>query len=399
MKKIISLLLIGLFIMAGCEEEYEHLPTTKDSVAPNKIENLQYEPINGGFTITYDLPEDKDVLYVKATYTNTKGETSEVRASAYTNKLKIEGFGDTTERTIKVYVVDRSENISEPVVFTAAPLESPVNVIKESMSITPDFGGARFEWVNELQTPISIVLFTEDEDGEWKEIETVYTSQSESSTAIRGFESIPTKFAALIRDRYENTTDTIYPATPDKTIIPLYEERLDKTKFKKIVLADDTNWDAWEGDYYHFFDEKMETIVHTQGDHPNPQIYSIDLGVTVKLSRFVLHQRASHGTSHAYTHGNPKKYTVYGAKEMPEEPDNLDNWIKLRDCESIKPSGLPIGQNTDEDIAHFYAGDEYTFDLDVPEIRYFRIAFHETWDGAGYINASQITFWGNITND
>ncbi|WP_150451867.1 DUF5000 domain-containing lipoprotein [Arenibacter lacus] len=399
MKKIVSLLFIGLLIMAGCEEDYEHLPTTKDTVAPNKIENLQYEPINGGFNITYDLPADKDVLYVKATYTNSKGETSEVRASAYKNKLKIEGFGDTSERTVKLYVVDRSENISEPVVFTASPLESPVNVIKESMSITADFGGARFEWVNELQTPISILLFAESKEGEWKEVQTVYTTQSESSAAIRGFESVPTKFAALIRDRYENTTDTIYPASPDKTIIPLFEERLDKTKFKKVVLSDDTNWDAWEGDYYNFFDDKLETIVHTQGDHPNPQIYTVDLGVTVKLSRFILHQRFTPQLHFGFTHGNPKKYTLYGAKELPEDKGSFEGWIKLRECESIKPSGLPIGQNTDEDIAHLDKGDEYTFELDVPEIRYFRLAVDETWDGAGYINASQITFWGNVVND
>lgn len=398
MKKIISLMFISLFIMAGCEEDYEHLPSTKDAVAPKPIENLQYEPINGGFNIIYDIPSDKDVLYVKATYTNTKGETSEVRASAYKNKLQIVGFGDTTERTINVYVVDRSENISKPVTFTAQPLESPVNVIKETMSITADFGGAKYQWLNELETPISILLFTENEEGEWQEIRTVYTSQAETSTSIRGFESVPTKFAALIRDRYDNTTDTIYPATPDKKLTPLFEERLDKTKFKKVVFADDTNWDAWEGDYYHLFDEKMETIVHTQGDHPSPQIYSIDLGVVVKLSRFTLHQRASHGTSHAYTHGNPKTYTVYGAKEIPEEPDNLDNWILLRECESIKPSGLPIGQNTDEDLDHFLAGDEYTFD-DSHEIRYFRLAVHDTWDGAGYVNASQITFWGNIISE
>ncbi|MFD2791826.1 hypothetical protein KCTC52924_00127 [Arenibacter antarcticus] len=398
MKKIVSLILISFFVMAGCEEDYEHLPTAKDSVAPKQIENLQYEPIHGGFNISYDIPSDKDVLYVKATYVNTKGETSEVRASAYNNKLQILGFGDTSERTIDVYVVDRSENVSKPVTFKAQPLESPVNVIKESMDISADFGGAKFHWINELKTPISILLFTADNKGVWKEVQTVYTSQSETSTAIRGFESVPTKFAALIRDRYDNTTDTIYPGTTDKMLTPLFEERLDKTKFKKIVLADDTNWDAWEGDYYHFFDDKLETIVHTQGDHPFPQIYTIDLGVTVKLSRFIVHQRYTPQTHFGFTHGNPKKYTLYGAKELPADSGGFEGWIKLKECESVKPSGLPIGQNSDEDIAQLDLGDEYTFELEVPELRYFRMAVEDTWDGAGYINASQITFWGNITN-
>lgn len=397
MKKIFSLLAISLFVLTGCEEDYEHSPIAADSSAPKPIENLKYEPIHGGFNISYDIPDDKDILYVKASYINTKGEVSEVRASSYNNKIQILGFGDTSDRTIDIYVVDRSENISEAISFTAKPLESPVNVIKETMSITEDFGGAKFHWVNEDKVPIIIGLLAQEDDGSLVEVETVYTSQSETSNSLRGYDAVPQKFAAVIRDRYDNISDTIYPATEDKKLVPLFEERLDKTKFKKLILSNDTNWDAWEGDYTNFYDDNMETIVHTQGDHPMPQIYSIDLGVVVKLSRFTLHQRLSHGSTHAYTHGNPKKYTVYGAKELPEDNGTMEGWIELKDCESIKPSGLPIGQNTDEDIDHLYAGDEYTFE-EAPEIRYFRIAVTETWDGAGYINASQITFWGNITN-
>tara|TARA_R110002049_G_scaffold279865_1_gene458962 strand:+ start:111 stop:1304 length:1194 start_codon:yes stop_codon:yes gene_type:complete len=397
MKKIFTLLAISLFPITGCEEDYEHSPIAKDINAPKPIENLIYEPIHGGFNISYDIPDDKDILYVKASYINTKGEVSEVRASSYSNKIQILGFGDTSERTVDIFVVDRAENVSKAVSFTAKPLESPVNVIKETMSITEDFGGAKFHWINEEKVPIVIGLLAQEDDGSLVEVETVYTSQSETSNSLRGYDAVPQKFAAVIRDRYDNISDTIYPATEDKLLIPLFEERLDKTKFKKLILSNDTNWDAWEGDYTHFYDDNMETIVHTQGDHPMPQIYSIDLGVVVKLSRFTLHQRLSHGDAHAYTHGNPKKYTVYGAKELPEDNGTMEGWIELKDCESIKPSGLPIGQNTDEDIDHLYAGDEYTFD-EAPEIRYFRIAVTETWDGAGYINASQITFWGNITN-
>src|SRR3546814_9614526 len=71
------------------------------------------------------------------------------------------------------------------------------------------------------------------------------------------------------------------------------------------------------------------------------------LPITVKLSRFILHQRQN--TGFAFSHGNPKKFTVYGAKELPADDGNLDNWIKLRDCESVKPSVLPIGQMRSEE--------------------------------------------------
>lgn len=396
MKTSIFPLCVALFFMVSCKEKLEHDPYAPDSENPGPVENVSYEPINGGFAITYDLPDDKDILYVKAEYLNSLGQTATVKTSAYDNHIQILGFGDVTERTITLYAVDRSENVSGPVSFTAAPLEPPVSIIQESMDVTADFGGARFSWVNELKTPISIMLYAENESGELLSVGIVYTSQEATSFSLRGYPSEPMRFAAVIRDRYDNFSDTIYPKTPGKMLTPLFEERLDKKKFRKVVLSDDTNWDAWEGYYEGWYDESLHTtdgIAHTQGDDPFPQIWTVDLGVTVKLSRFVLHQRQNEAW--AFSHGNPKRYTVYGAKELPADDGNLDNWIKLRDCESLKPSGLPIGQLTDEDRDRFAAGDEFSFE-DAPEIRYFRVAVHETWDGAGFVNLSEITFWGNI---
>jgi len=395
MKHLIKLLTVSIiFILFGCEE-HEQEPIFKDSTIPSVIENVVVTPINGGLDIKYDLPNNSDLLYVKAVYTNTLGEEAEVKASSFNNKLQILGFGDTSEKTVRLYSVDRSENISMPITVQGTPLTPPVFLIQETMEITSDFGGARFTWENALNTPISIELMTSNEQGELETFETVYTKQTATKSSLRGFESVPRLFAAVIRDRYDNYSDTIYAKTPDKLLVPLFEQRLDKTLFEKVILENDDNWDAWEGDYWNFFDDEMESIVHTQGDHPRPSIMTVDLGANVTLSRFTLFQRLSHGTSHAYAHGNPKTYNVYGAKELPGTDGNLDDWILLKECESIKPSGSPIGTNTDEDIDHLWAGDEYTFDEAI-EIRYFRLAVFSTWDGAGYINASEMTFWGNI---
>jgi len=397
MKHIIKLLTVSLVLVLFACEEHKNEPIFKDSSIPTVIENVIVTPINGGLDIKYDLPNNSDLLYVKAVYTTSKGVEAEVKASAFKNELQILGFGDTAERTVRLYSVDRSENTSQPITVSAAPLTPPVTIIQESMEITPDFGGARFTWENALNTPISIELMSENEFGELETIETVYTKQTATKSSLRGFESVPRLFAAVIRDRYDNYSDTIFAKTPDRMLVPLFEQRLDKTAFKKVVLENDDNWDAWEGDYWNFFDDEMESIVHTQGDKPRPSIMTVDLGANVTLSRFTVHQRLSHGIIHAFAHGNPKTYKVYGAKELPGMDGNLDDWILLKDCESIKPSGSPIGTNTDEDIDHLWAGDEFTFDEAI-EIRYFRFAVYSTWDGAGYINASEMTFWGNIVD-
>ena len=392
MKKILGLLLV-CSLMVVCEDDYDHNPINKGGVKPNPVSNVKFVPIHGGFDISYDLSTSKDVLYVKAIYTNSKGKEAEVRSSNYTNKIQILGFGDTGERTVTLYTVSKSDKTSDPISFKGNPLTPPVTLIQNKITISSDFGGAKFKWTNKENTPIAIMLLAEGRDKKLEVAKTVYTSQSETDVSLRGREPTPQKFAVLIRDRYDNFSDTIYPTSVDKLITPLFEERLDKKLFNKIVLSDDTNWDAWGGNYSYFYDDKKEGIVHTQGNHPFPQIYSIDLGVIVSLSRFNLLQRQNH----PFKHGNPKRYTVYGAKELPADDGNLDNWIFLRECESIKPSGLPMGQNTDEDMAHFRSGDEFTFD-DAPEIRYFRLAVTETWDGVAFINAAELTFWGSISN-
>jgi hypothetical protein len=394
MKNIIILLLFSIVLIVGCDEK-KYDPHVNDGVAPKPVSNVQFEPISGGFKITYDIPDDSDLLYVKAVYTNSQGKISEVKSSMYTNEIKIEGFGDISEKTVKLYSVDRGENVSTPVEFTGSPLLPSVKTMEGLLNITADFGGAKFAWENSEKTPIVVMVYAQDSLGRMENVHNVYTSMEKGSYSLRGMKSIPTKFAAVIRDRWDNFSDTIYPINKE-LLTPLLEERLDKTLFRKVVLANDDNWDAWEGDYYYTFDDDMKTINHTQGDHPRPSIMTIDFGAEVTLSRFVVYQRQSHGAAyHAYTHGNPKKYNVYGSLDLPGQDGNLDDWIFLRECTSIKPSGLPLGQNTDEDINHIITGDEYTFPEPIT-VRYFRFAVSETWDGAGYMGFSEMTFYGQV---
>jgi hypothetical protein len=395
MRHSIKLFMVSIvFILFTCEE-HELEPIYKNGTTPSIVENVVVTPINGGLDIKYDLPSSSDLLYVKAVYTTTSGQQAEVKASVFMNKLQILGFGDTSEKIVKLYSVNRSEKVSEAVIVKASPLTPSVFIVQETMKITSDYGGARFSWENPLNTPITIQLMTSNEEGELETLETVYTEQTSTKSSLRGFEAEPRLFAAIIRDRYDNYSDTIYAQTADKMLVPLFEQRLNKKAFKKIVFGNDDNWGAWAGNYENFFDDDMQTIVHTQGGHPRPSIFSVDLGANVALSRFTVFQRADEGTRKIYGAGAPKTYDVYGAKELPGMDGNLDDWILLGQFQATKPSGSPVGTNTDEDIAHFYAGDEYTFDEPI-EIRYFRFAVYETWDGSGIINASEITFWGSI---
>ncbi len=398
MKQAILMTGVLLFLFfTGCQED-ELGPINHDNVAPGPVELVKVTPVNGGFHIVYTLPDDEDLLYVKAVY-QLKDKEVDNRASCFTNQMTIEGFGDTAVHEVKLYAVDRSGNMSEPVSFSGRPLEPPIWIIARSIQIRADWGGAKYTWKNPMNAPVAIMLIAPDTLGKMKVFHTVYTEADSGSYSLRGFDTIPTPFRAIVRDRWDNLSDTVRPNTPGFVVTPWFEARLDKTKFRLVFLDNDTRWDAWAGKPEYLWDDDLTTFGHTQGDHPFPQILTIDLGVKVILSRFKVNQRSHKQQYYAYTHGNPKRYDVYGSMTIPDQSGDLSQWTKLREtCVSWKPSGLPPGQNTDEDMAHFLEGDEFTFDVLIP-IRYFRFAVLETWDGAGFVDPCELTFWGNVLEE
>ena len=365
MKHISKILMFFSLVAFFSCDEIEHGPSILNNTPPDDVTNLQFVPINGGFDMTYDLPAGKDVLYVKAIYTNNKGVESEVRASAFKNSLKILGYGDVNEKQVKVVTVNESEISSQGVTFSGIPLAPVVDVIAESVEMRVAFGGIKISWVNETEVPVAIDIYAENEFGELEIAETVYTESLEQTYSLRGRDPVEQAFKLVVRDRYENESGAVYPDTPNKMLTPLLETRLDKDLFQQVALDNDDNWENWGAVFENLWDENPspENWVHTQGDRPRPSILTIDLGVNVKLSRFIMHQR---GGTWGFRHANPRTFTVYGSLTIPGQDGNLNDWINLGDFESIKPSGLPVGTLSNEDRQRVLDGDEHEFDDQKP---------------------------------
>lgn len=398
MKNLLKLItLVFAFTTYISCEEYEHMPVSSDEVKPSKIENVQYTAIHGGIDITYDIPNDKDLLYVKAVYINSFGEESQVKTSIFDNKIQVLGYGDTSEKTINLYAVDRSNNVSEPVTIKVIPLTAPVYLIGESLAMRADYGGATFNWENLTKFPIHIEFMKANSDGEIELLETYYSEALEYSFSLRKQESIPTLFTALVKDNYGNASDTIYANTTDKLLTPLFEEKLDKTNFLPVYLTNDDNWNAW-GDYFGIFDDDITTMGHTggSGTGTGTNMFTVDLGVNVSLSRIRLNSRLGK-VEEIYGRGAPKQYKIYGSTTIPGTDGNLDDWTFLRTCDVWKPSDSSLGVVTDEDVIQYTAGFEFVFDTAV-EVRYLRVQVTETWDNATFCNITEMNLWGNIFN-
>lgn len=399
MKKIIhiSFILLVLVYFSGCKEEPIG-QTPSNSEAPGCILNPTVKNIPGGAEITYDLPDDDDLLCVKATYT-INGQEKNTTASMYNNTIKVEGFGSTSEQTIQLYTIDRSSNISVPVAVKIQPTTPPIKLIYNTLTMNRDFGGVQLTWENDNKAEVVIYILAADSIGDLTVADVVYTNSTKGKYSLRGFNDTERVFGTYISDRWDNYSDTI-----KGKFTPLYEMKLDKNKFKKTSLLGDntTVYSSWK------FEKIWDDIIGDQGWITNeanevlPVRFTIDLGTVVKLSRYKLNHRDNNG-NRVYTGDNLKRWKIYGtasprfdlqndATYWKEEGYKKD-WTHFLDCVAFKPSGE--GPITMEDKDFGKVGFEFTFPLDAPPVRYLRFEVDETWGGGTHVNICELTFWGN----
>ena len=387
MKKNIYLLILFIgFLAFSCKlEPIGQMPI--DNVASGPVSNVVVNNIAGGAILTYNLPDDKDLLYVKVVYLLKDGLPSEVRASAYTDTLKIEGFGDTLTHQVSLYAVDRSQNLSTVIHATIKPLESAVSTIGKTLRLSEDFGGVHAFWLNATRAKVSIVIIKKDHNQEFVPIQTFYSTVAIGDGAARGLDTLKSNFGIYAQDRWGNRSPIKYD-----TIAPLYEQKFDRLKFKEVILPNDEP-SAWGWVMSNLWDG----IIGDQGFHTAngsgrwPQAFTFDLGVTGKISRLKEYQRQG---DYIFRHGNIKKFEVWGAVTF-DPTGNWKSWTKLMDCISIKPSGLPLGQYSAEDQAWSATGEEFKNSPENKAVRYIRIKVTETWSGGDFFHLSELEIFGD----
>jgi hypothetical protein len=120
-----------------------------------------------------------------------------------------------------------------------------------------------------------------------------------------------------------------------------------------------------------------------------PQWFTIDLGQVAQLSSFKLWQR----DNALYNVANPKVFEVWGSNNPNPDGSFDGSWTKLQTFTSVKPSGQPVGQNTDADKAFARAGEKFNFPAGIPAVKYLRFKVLETWGGTNYIHLLELTFF------
>lgn len=372
---------------AGCKEE--HVAPLPDSESiPQLVNNVKVININGGAKVTYAVPPDPNLMYVEAEWEHNKIKRN-AKASYYGDTLLLEGFGDTLSTDVTLYSVNKREIRSAAQHISIKPLTPPVKLVRDGLKVKPDFGGVNVTFENVTGGDIVIVILAKDANGEMKQLDAFYTGLVRGEYNIRGLKAEPYNFGFYVKDRWGNISDTLMAE-----LTPLFEAELDKLKFKELnPYPGDVNGNLYSAAYPMrlLFDGKTTTIFVTGQTIGLPCSISIDLGVKANLSRMKYYQRQS--TAFYYSSATPEEFEVYGSNS-PAPDGDWNSWTLLRKCKSVKPSGLPLGQTSNDDLELARAGEDFNFPLSTESYRYLRIKLTKTYGNSANVTFSELSFWG-----
>jgi hypothetical protein len=390
MKKIFFYItcLLASVIFSCTEKTLEPINGSKGK--PGIVTNVKAESVPGGAIISYRVPDNDDLLLIKAVYTISSGRKMEAVASYYANHITLEGFIDTLLHEAEVYAVSRAQEQSDPVIVPFTPLESSLSKTAKSVQIISDFGGANFSWFNRDTATLTFDFQTTDKNGEMQTVHIVTSKLDSAEYTVRGYLPEPRKFGLIISDNWGNASELILPE--EGLVTPEREDRMDKTIIKVMRLNNDAAMDAWGFKDDYMFDEDLTTCGHT-AEGALPASFTIDLGKTTTLSRVIFFQRMFQ--DQYFNHANPKYFEVYTCNTEPSASGNWSEWTMIMNCEIVKPSGLSGTEVTNEDQRAGMNGHEFSFPRNMEPVRYLRFLLpNSTWGSRPYANVAELTFFG-----
>jgi hypothetical protein len=216
-----------------------------------------------------------------------------------------------------------------------------------------------------------------------------------------------------VTDAYGNVSDTLF-----QTINPLYEIPIPKTLFQPYVLATDVgNYqnglynlvNLWDGNYGEYCYNTQQPILPTSAK-PNiwPAWFTFDMGLTSKLSRYMVWDRVGGSDEFVWNSGAPQTWVMWGRADVPQDelmPSDTSQmppvgqmtpggWINLGVFNApARPADNPL---TNADITEWTNGFNFSFSINLPKVRYIRFECIQTMGGTdNYFNMNEITMYGN----
>lgn len=398
----ICLIIPILFVLGACQKtEGYNTPASSDLTKPGMVTNIKVDNFNGGANITYTLPNSKNLLYVMAQYKINDKVARETKSSYYSDTITVEGFAKKAAYEVTLYAVSRANVKSDPVIVKVNPDTPPYLLLKPTVTVQASFGGLKVLGNNPLKKSLGIVMLKVDQTNFSDIVDQYYSNKDSISYSLRGFPPVAQKFGYYVTDSYGNISDTTYLSAT-----PFFETVLDKNKFFVYNLPTDSRigygWDLpnlWNG-------KTDGNGWHSSPDGSLPVIATFGLGITAKLSRFVMWERPDGDDRFAFGHGNPKLFSLWGSdKAQPADiplprtaPAGtvLGDWTNLGNFNfPDPPSGLKPAAHNASDNDFVKAGVNFDVPLASPKVRYLRLSVGTTWSNGSFAHVMEMTFYGD----
>ncbi len=394
--KYIYILLLAVVAFTACKEE------ALDTTAPGAVTNVSYKPTNGGAILTFTAPDDNDLLYIKAVYTNALGKEVFKVTSHYGDSIEIDGFKDETPQKVKLYAVDRSNNASVSTEIEVTPSKSFIYLVQESIKLTEQLGGVRVSWENPDEKTVFVYINFSKNGKTYERI--LSSSLSSPKLMIRGLESEEYSFSVSVEDFNGNKTDKVDVGTYK----PLLEQKIDKSTWK-VIQNLSVDGDKWEGTLASFWDDKIDTkesnadnsyFIINRDDNGGmlkwPLDIVIDLNKNVVINRFVVWQRAF-AYVNADQNGVSTDYYYYKEENMKSFAISVSTdkitWTPIGNFDIGDPRDA-AGNIPASKIKEAIDGHEFNLESVSQPFRYLKFSVLSNYGSETNVYGSEITLYG-----
>lgn len=394
--KYIYILLLAAFAFTACNEE------VLDTTAPGKVTNISYKPTNGGAVLTFTAPDDDDLLYVKAVYTNSLGKEVFKVTSHYGDSIEIDGFKEATPQKVKLYAVDRSNNNSEAAEIEVTPMKSFIYLVQESIQMKEQLGGVRITWENPDQKTVFVYVNFSKAGKTYERI--LSSALSDPVLMIRGLDPEEYSFSVTVEDFNGNKTDKMDVGT----YRPLLEQKIDKSTWK-VLQNLSVDGDKYEGTLASFWDDVVDTkesaadnsyFIISRDENGGmlkwPLDIVVDLNKTVVVNRFVVWQRAF-AYVNAEQNGVSTDYCYYKEENMKSfsvsvSTDKL-TWNSLGTFDIGDPRDA-AGVISPAKYKEAIDGHEFNLESVSQPFRYMKFSILSNYGSETNVYGSEITLYG-----
>ncbi|MEC3878150.1 DUF4998 domain-containing protein [Parapedobacter sp. 10938] len=383
------ILMAALFVSCIKQDAYKKFLEGGEISYAGRADSVIAQSGNGRIQLSIVLGNDPNVNKAMA-FWNDRRDSAEIQIpesiKGDTVRMIIENLAEGTHNFV-VYTFDNRNNSSVAVnvsgeVYGENYVSSLSNRQLGEIDYSTD-GKLQLHWESSSPNEVYTEVHYQDQN---EEHHSLTVSPEETLTQIEDYyEGAEIRYLSFFKP--DSTVFELFAPEMTTVEIPTFERLLDKAGFRDFSLPTDVK----DGGYGWLVEYLWNENYNPPGFATQsgiPQWFTLDLGVSTSLSKFKIWQ----ANDRLYEKESVKKFEVWGS-DNPDMDGSWDSWTKLMTCESVKPSGLPVGELSSEDIEYAKAGEEFVFPAGTPKTRYLRFKLLENWGNSRFMTIAELSFW------